>query len=316
MSDTEKTEDEVVMVEVDDEGKELKPKSEKPAKEDVPEAEEPDSDDDEDDERLAESQDDTDDEVTSQSKAERNRQNRAKRKQAEQRRKAELAMLREQVALLQSEVRNVRGDTIATSAKTIEGELAAAQEAVRQAEFIIAQAIKEGNGDDVLLAMRHRDDAKERVSELTRAKEQTQQRHAEILKPQGPDPAVQTHAQQWMRANPWYNTDAEATRITNTVDAEMVREGYNPATQEYWRELSRRVQDELNEAAVQDKPNTRKSPPTRSAREHVPSSTRKEVYVTPERKQAMIEAGYWDDPVKRNQMLKAYRDHDLKNSAR
>jgi hypothetical protein len=52
-----------------------------------------------------------------------------------------------------------------------------------------------------------------------------------------------------------------------------------------------------------------------NTREHVPQSTKKEVYVTPDRKQAMIEAGYWDDPVKRNQMLKAYQAHD-RNSAR
>jgi len=52
-----------------------------------------------------------------------------------------------------------------------------------------------------------------------------------------------------------------------------------------------------------------------NTREHVPQSTKKEVYVTPDRKQAMIEAGYWDDPVKRTQMLKAYQAHD-RNSAR
>ena len=52
-----------------------------------------------------------------------------------------------------------------------------------------------------------------------------------------------------------------------------------------------------------------------NTREHAPQSTKKEVYVTPDRKQAMIEAGYWDDPVKRTQMLKAYQAHD-RNSAR
>jgi hypothetical protein len=32
--------------------------------------------------------------------------------------------------------------------------------------------------------------------------------------------------------------------------------------------------------------------------------------VTPERKQAMIEAGVWDDPVLRQRYLKAYQDYD------
>ena len=51
------------------------------------------------------------------------------------------------------------------------------------------------------------------------------------------------------------------------------------------------------------------------SRENVPASTRKEVYVTPERKQAMIDAGAWEDPVKRARMLKAYQAYD-RNSAR
>jgi hypothetical protein len=52
-----------------------------------------------------------------------------------------------------------------------------------------------------------------------------------------------------------------------------------------------------------------------NTREHAPVSTKKEVYVTPARKQAMMDAGVWDDPVKRTQMLKAYQAYD-KNSAR
>ena len=52
-----------------------------------------------------------------------------------------------------------------------------------------------------------------------------------------------------------------------------------------------------------------------TSREHAPTSTKKEVYVTPERRQAMIEAGVWDDPVRRTQMLKAYQAYD-RNSAR
>ena len=58
----------------------------------------------------------------------------------------------------------------------------------------------------------------------------------------------------------------------------------------------------------------RKAPPTGQTREHAPQSTKREIYVTPERKQAMIEAGIWDDPVRRNQMLKAYQAYD-KSSA-
>jgi hypothetical protein len=53
-----------------------------------------------------------------------------------------------------------------------------------------------------------------------------------------------------------------------------------------------------------------------TSREHAPPSTRRsEIYVTPERKAAMQEAGIWDDPVRRNRVLKEYREYD-KSSAR
>ena len=59
----------------------------------------------------------------------------------------------------------------------------------------------------------------------------------------------------------------------------------------------------------------KKAPPIGGTREHAPQSTRKEVSVTPERKQAMIDAGIWDDPVRRAKQIKAYQAYD-RNSAR
>ena len=35
-----------------------------------------------------------------------------------------------------------------------------------------------------------------------------------------------------------------------------------------------------------------------------------EVYISPERKEAMIEAGVWDDPETRQRYLKQYADYD------
>ena len=51
-------------------------------------------------------------------------------------------------------------------------------------------------------------------------------------------------------------------------------------------------------------------------REHASASTRREVYVSPERKQAMMDAGYWEDPELRKRMLKRYAEADRNNSSR
>jgi hypothetical protein len=68
-------------------------------------------------------------------------------------------------------------------------------------------------------------------------------------------------------------------------------------------------------SAGSDRTPRRKAPPTGNTREHAPTSTRNEVVVTPDRKQAMIEAGAWDDPVARKRLLKAYQEYD-RNPAR
>jgi hypothetical protein len=50
-----------------------------------------------------------------------------------------------------------------------------------------------------------------------------------------------------------------------------------------------------------------------SGREHAPTSTRKEIYISPERKQALMEAGVWDDATLRNKYVKRYAEYDRKN---
>jgi hypothetical protein len=60
----------------------------------------------------------------------------------------------------------------------------------------------------------------------------------------------------------------------------------------------------------------KKGPPVGNKREHAPASTRKEIYISKERKQALIEAGVWDDPVLRTKYVKQYQKWDKENAAR
>ena len=163
------------------------------------------------------------------------------------------------------------------------------------------------------------DEARAKAQVLQSQVQQVQQVRQQ---PAGPDPRVVQNAQAWMQANPWYNPNSNDrdSVLTKTIDAQLVREGYNPASIGYWEELTARVADALGEptSARQQSsdPARRKAPPTGNTREHAPVSTRREIYVTPERKQAMIDAGVWDDPVKRQRMLKSYQDFDRQSAAR
>ena len=282
-----------------------------------------DDDDDGEDERTGVSEDDSEDEIVDKNK--KIREQRTKRrqlqKQAKERSQRELALLREQNAELMRRMQAIEGNTLTQQAQSIEQQYNAALYEAQQAETIIARAVEAGNGEDVAVAMRLRDEAKERAQQLAYAKQQAEQYAQQAVQPQA-DPRVVDYAKQWLDANPWYNPQGrdEESSITKAIDNSLAAEGWNPASEEYWHELTRRVAARIggsdNATTRREAAPRRKAPPTGNTREHAPASTKNEVVVTPERKQAMIEAGVWDDPVARNRYLKAYQAYDRENAAR
>jgi len=278
-----------------------------------------DSDDDEDesDERLGDSEDESDDEIVSRSRAKRTKQ-RERQRRAKEHADRELAELRAQNDTLLRRVSAIEGNTLASNVNAIDQRIAQAQADVKQAESIIARAVEAGNGDDVATAMRLRDEAQYEAQQLWQQKQQVEQVRQQHANP-GPDPRVVNYAKEWMNANPWYDPSGrdEDSAITKVIDNQLAAEGYNPKDADYWHELTRRVASRIgdDEAETRSSPSKRRAPPTGTTREHAPVSTKREIYVTPERKQAMIDAGIWDDVPRRNQMLKAYQAYD-KSSAR
>ena len=93
----------------------------------------------------------------------------------------------------------------------------------------------------------------------------------------------------------------------------------NPQTEEYWDELRSRAARRLPEKFGQNKQaqktdrQPRGGPAVGSGREHAPATTRKEFVINPERKQALIEAGVWDDPALRMRYVKKYAEYDRNN---
>tara|TARA_R110000868_G_scaffold1040_6_gene7951 strand:- start:345 stop:1313 length:969 start_codon:yes stop_codon:yes gene_type:complete len=315
----EKDEDELIAVETPpkDEGKtDTKTEAEADAEDD-----DDDDDKDEGDARLAESQDDSEDDISP------NRKRRLKRREVRKRAKdhaeRELHFLREQNNDLMRRVSAVEGHALTTNVQSIEQRMQEALRDAQQAEQIMARAVEAGNGDDMATALRLRDEANRRAWDLSQSKQKVEQVRHQAAHP-GPDPRVRSLAQEWLTANPWYDPSGrdEDSRITKAIDDGLVSQGYDPKQPDYWHELTRRVSTRLGGAPAAQEDEApepaaarRKAPPTGNSREHAPVSTRKEVYVTPERKQAMMDAGVWDEPTLRTRYLKAYQAYD-KTSAR
>lgn len=200
------------------------------------------------------------------------------------------------------------------------------QAALREAEMadqVIAKAVAAGNGEDVIKAMKYRDDAKQRAQQLAYAKQQASQQPAQV---QNALPkAVAEHAADFMEDNPWYDAQGrdEASAVVLAIDSALAREGFDPNTEDYWDELRTRVEKRLPDKVKPVRKTADKSaertarggPAVGSGREHAPSSTRKEVYISPERKQALVDAGVWDDPTLRMKYVRRYAEYDKTNRA-
>jgi hypothetical protein len=267
---------------------------------------------DEEDERLAGSEEESEEDISTSTNRERRKKRREQHKRAREAKEREIELLRQQTLQLQQRLAAVEGHTQSATVSNLEAQIARTQSEIQQAERIIAKATEAGNGDDVVTAMRIRDAAIADYNKLSGVRQQFDRQRQQAAQPQV-DPAVVGFAKQWLAANPWYDPNGgdSDSALTKSIDAQILREGFNPTSREYWEELTSRVADALGEdgETPQTKPK-RRAPPTGNTREHAPMSTKREIYVTPERKQAMIEAGVWDDPVKRQRMLKAYQSYD------
>jgi len=139
-------------------------------------------------------------------------------------------------------------------------------------------------------------------------------RAAQATKQQGAvNPQVTRLANSWMERNDWYDPSGsdEDTAIAKVIDRKLTEDGWDPASQDYWEELDRRLQKRLPHRytdSVDD--HSRRSRPrsvvTGSGREVGGGASRSTFVLSPEQVRAMKDAGLWDDPHKRANMIKRY----------
>jgi hypothetical protein len=309
----------------DDEDQESKSKSQEvefvPV--DTQAAEQDDNDDDEGAEDARLSEDNEDREELRRKRREEKADRAARRKEAIARDKTELNFLRQRNEALEKRMSAVEMSAVANTISNIDSRLNDKIAEVRAAERIMGQAVEAGNGEDVAKALRIRDEAMKQVQQLQVMKHRQSQTANEIhQQPQAPDPEIASHAQEWVSRNQWYDPKGktEESKIVLAIDQTLVEEGYNPKSEAYWQELDRRVAKRLPNlkgGSDNDDGNARtgrRGPPVGSTRDHAPSSSRQQVYISPERKQAMIDAGVWEDTVLRQRYLKQYAKWDRDNS--
>lgn len=273
-----------------------------------------DSDDEDQDERTARGDDHDDEREAIRERRRKEKLERKDRKEtAIKRDKMELDFLRKRNDDLERRLTAQESRAQKSDINNIDSHLQQAVNEVHMAERVIEKAVDAGNGADVAQAIRLRDQAIARANEIHALKQQAERQSA----PQQPsiDELTMYHAREFMEDHKWYDAtgDDEDSAVVLAIDKKLAKEGLDSRTEEYWDELRDRVAKRLPHKFGKQSRTPRGGPSVGSGREHAPASTRKEIYVSPDRKQALIDAGVWDDPVLRAKYVKRYAEYDKKN---
>jgi len=190
------------------------------------------------------------------------------------------------------------------------------------ARMKLAEATGAGDGESAVKAQELLYEAREQLQQLNRLKKDTDQ----PVQNAGPaiNPNVQRHASTWIERNEWYKPDLSDmdSKIAKVIDEDLVKEGWDPGTSDYWDELDNRLQKRLphhyNDAS------NRRDTDRRTPRNVVGSSgreasaayggTNRTFTLSAEQVRAMKDAGMWDNAEKRAKMIKRYAAESRNNS--
>jgi len=213
--------------------------------------------------------------------------------------------------------RNTQAEQITRIDKGIED----AQVRLEYAKMKLSEATQNQDGQAMVEAQTLWQEAREEVSRLSGFRQQAdQQLKRPVQNANIPDPEVQKLAAQWMRKNNWYNPQASDSdsRIAKKTDELMSAEGWNPSDPDYWEELDERLQKALphryNDSHEENsnirRPRNVVGSSGREASAAYGGSNRSQFVLSPDRVKAMKEAGAWDDPVRKQRMIKSFIEFD------
>jgi hypothetical protein len=204
--------------------------------------------------------------------------------------------------------RNTKEQSLVRIDKNIED----AQVRLEYAKMKMMEATSNNDGESMVEAQTLWQSAQEDVRKLKTHRSQAERDIKAPPQDSMPDPEIQRGAAEWMRRNSWYRPDASDTdsKVAKKIDELMVTQGWDPMERDYWDELDNRLQKRLPHRYTRntDEPSRRspRSVVTGSSRESSGRVNGNQFVLEPEQVRAMKDAGFWDDPEKRNKMIKRY----------
>lgn len=335
-----KDEDEkIVMVsdhgELDDSGK---PKEKAADKEEVESKEDDEAEESEEEEGSEErvGHSSTEEDERRESRRKERQATKVRRREARDRNQRELTFLRQRNEQLERRFSQVESRTGQNEVLAVDQRISQIKASLKTAEEVMADAVEQAKGKDFSEARRIHDQLRDDLNQLTQVKSQIEAQ-AKEPRTQEPDPALRALADEWREEHSWWKPGGsdDDSKVVSAIDAQLTREGgYDPTTQDYWDELSRRVQkrlphrykkaakavelddEEMDDEEEEEAPRRSSKGPKFSAGGRERPLKKNQVYVSPERIAALKDLGAWDDPILRKRYLKRYQDYDREHATR
>jgi len=133
----------------------------------------------------------------------------------------------------------------AVEKSNLDQRIAQAKGIIKKAETVIADAITNQKGDEAAEATRIRDEWRDHLKDLetSRVSMDEEDKEGKEHKPPPANPRVVAQAQKWHQKNSWYdfqNRDLDS-KVVSLIDQQVAQEGYDPMTEEYWDEVTKRA---------------------------------------------------------------------------
>lgn len=275
------------------------------------------------DERIAQA----DDDEPRARKRETAGERRQRAKEAKIRDKRELDFQRREMQRLERTIHELTQGQVVTRVTELDNRLASAQAEVVQWERVKAAAISKHEGADAVAADNYLNAAREKANQAAWEKQQVVAAAQQPAQREVPFAGLMN---EFLENNTWYDPKGvdEDSLIVKAID-NAVAQKYKPTDPAYWRELQKRVdarfanegkqtRDDSDEDDVDEPaPRKRQGPPVGgSTRSNSGGSSATQIRLSPERVQAMKDAGLWEDPRVRARMAKTYSEYDRNNPQR
>jgi hypothetical protein len=223
---------------------------------------------------------------------------------------------------------DVESKTRQTDVMRIDKNIEDTQVRLEYAKMKMAEAVSSNDGQAMVEAQDLLDEAKANLNQLAHIKRQVteQPQRPNLDNVKLPEPEVQRNAAQWINKNSWYKVDGtdRDSRVTMKASEMLVEEGWDPKDPDYWDELDSRLQkalphrynDSTDSNSTVRKPRNVVGSSGREASAAYGGTNRTQFVLTPERVNAMKEAGAWENPVRKQKMIENFIRYDRQNKNR